>query len=308
MKLSQVNPELRRAYRTMPTPSVGNPLLLKLTRRLLTLIPDGKAPAGMTLEKIPFGTAGGLRVYTPEGGGSGAALLWIHGGGLVIGSAVQDDRRCFAAARELDVVVVSAEYRLAPEHPFPLPLDDCLDAWDWVQQNAAARGIDPRRVAVGGQSAGGGLAAGLVQRLHDRGGVQPVAQWLFCPMLDDRTAANRELDAVRHILWDNRSNWVGWSAYLGTVGALEVPDYAVPSRRPDLTGLPPAWIGAGDIELFHGENLEYAERLATAGVATTFDVVPGAPHAFESRAGTAVAAAYLRRAYEWLGGRLSRPM
>lgn len=224
---------------------------------------------------------------------------------MVMGSAVQDDRQCFATARELDVVVVSAEYRLAPEHPFPLPLDDCLDAWDWLQQNAAARGIDPRRVAVGGQSAGGGLAAALVQRIHDQGGTQPVAQWLFCPMLDDRTAANRELDAVRHILWNNRSNRIGWSAYLGTVGAPEVPDHAVPARRPDLTGLPPAWIGTGAIDLFHDENLAYAERLTAAGVPTTFDVVADAPHAFESAgAGTEVSLAYVDRAHRWLRDRL----
>ena len=305
MKLSQVDPELRRSYRTMRTTPVGNPLLLKLTRYLLPLIPDGKAPDGMTLEKVPFGNAGGLRVYTPDGGGSGAALLWIHGGGLVIGTAAQDDRRCFATARELDVVIVSAEYRLAPEHPFPLPLDDCLDAWDWLQQNAAARGIDPHRAAIGGQSAGGGLAAGLAPRLHDQGGAQPVAQWLFCPMLDDRTAANRELDAVKHILWNNRSNRVGWSAYLGTAGTSGAPDYAVPSRRLDLSGLPPAWIGVGDIELFHDEDQAYAERLEASGVATTFDVVPGAPHAFESLgAGTEVATAYLARAHHWLRERL----
>ncbi|MFD6141581.1 alpha/beta hydrolase [Promicromonospora sp. NPDC060271] len=305
MNLSAVDPQLRQGYRIMRQAPVGNPLLLKLANRLMGLLPDAKAPEGMTLEKIPWGDAAGLRVYTPEGGGSGAALLWIHGGGLVLGSAVQDDHRCFATAQELDVVVVSAEYRLAPQHPFPLPLDDCLDAWSWLQQNAAARGIDPQRVAVGGQSAGGGLAAALVQRIHDLGGTQPVAQWLFCPMLDDRTAANRELDAVRHILWSNRSNRIGWSAYLGTAGASEVPDHAVPARREDLTGLPPAWIGTGDIDLFHDENQAYAERLTAAGVPTTFDVVPDAPHAFETAGARAeVSVAYLDRAHRWLRDRL----
>jgi acetyl esterase/lipase len=305
MKLSEVNPELRRAYWFMRTTPASSPALLRLTRRLPPLIPDGRVPEGMTLEKVRFGNAGGVRVYTPAGGGSGAALLWIHGGGFVMGSAAQDDRGCFATAQELDVVVVSAEYRLAPEHPFPLPLDDCLDAWDWLQENAVARGIDPQRVAVGGQSAGGGLAAALVQRIHDERGTQPVAQWLFCPMLDDRTAANRELDAVRHILWNNRSNRTGWSAYLGTAGAPEVPDHAVPSRRPDLTGLPPAWIGAGDIDLFHDEDRAYAERLTADGVDTTFDVVPGGPHAFESLGADAeVSVAYLGRAHRWLRERL----
>ncbi|WP_454857196.1 alpha/beta hydrolase [Promicromonospora soli] len=305
MKLSEVNPELRHAYRITRQVPVGNPLLLELMRRLMRLMPDAKAPGGLTLEKIPWGEAAGLRVYTPEGGGSGAALLWIHGGGMVMGSAVQDDRRCFATARELDAVVVSAEYRLAPQHPFPLPLDDCLDAWEWLQQHATERGIDPQRVAIGGQSAGGGLAAALVQRIHDQGGTQPTAQWLFCPMLDDRTAANRALDAVRHLAWNNRSNRVGWSALLGTVGAPGTPDYAVPARRADLTGLPPAWIGTGDIDLFHDENLAYAERLTADGVPTTFDMVPGGPHAFESiGAGAEVSTAYLDRAHRWLRERL----
>ena len=120
----------------------------------LPSLPDANASNGVTLEKIPFGQAGGLRIYTPAGGGSGAALLWIHGGGMVIGGAVQDDGRCMQTARELDIVVVSAEYRLAPEHPFPAPLDDCHDARVWPQHNSAARGIDLAQLAIGGQSAG----------------------------------------------------------------------------------------------------------------------------------------------------------
>lgn len=160
---------------------------------------------------------------------------------------------------------------------------------------------------IGGQSAGGGLAAALVQQIHDEPGVQPVAQWLFCPMLDDRTDADRSLDAVRHYLWDNRSNLVGWRSYLGVEpGAPEVPAYAVPARREDLTGLPPAWIGTGDIELFHDENRRYAEALTAAQVPTVLDVVPGAPHAFESIRGTAtVAVDYRHRAEHWLSERLA---
>jgi acetyl esterase/lipase len=169
--------------------------------------------------------------------------------------------------------VVSADYRLAPEHPYPAPLDDCLAAWTWLQDNSPARGVDPTRVAIGGQSAGGGLAASLVQRVHDDpGAAQPVAQWLFCPMLDDRTAAERKLDATKHILWNNTSNRMGWRSYLGVEpGAASTPEYAVPSRRADLAGLPPTWIGTGDIELFYDENRAYA---------------------------------YLDRSFDWLRGRL----
>ena len=297
-----VNPELRKAYRFVPSVPVGNRWLVKLSRAAMPLIPQAKQPPGVTLEKIPVGPAGGVRVYTPDGGGSGAALLWIHGGGMMIGAAAQDDARCFEIARHLDIVVVSAEYRLSPEHPFPAPLDDCVDAWTWLQDHAAERDVDPARVAVGGQSAGGGLAASLAQRLHDSASVQPVAQWLFCPMLDDRTAADRRLDAVKHPLWTNKANRSGWGAYLGVApGAPAVPEYAVPARHADLGGLPPAWIGTGDIELFYVENRSYAEALQAAGVEVTLDVVPGAPHTFETlAAGTNVARAYLDRSSTWL--------
>jgi acetyl esterase/lipase len=307
-----VNPELRKTFRFIPRAPVGNRWFLKLSRVVMPLIPTAKVPEGITREVIPCGRADGVRVFTPESGGSGGALLWIHGGGMVIGAASQDDARCCEIASRLDIVVVSADYRLAPEHPFPAALDDCFDAWMWLQERATDRGIDPRRVAIGGQSAGGGLAASLAQHLHDTAvregiAVQPVAQWLFCPMLDDRTAADRSRDATKHPLWDNRSNRAGWRAYLGVApGAPVVPDFSVPARRADLAGLPPAWIGTGDIELFHDENVRYAEALQAAGVECVLDVVPGAPHAFESlAAGTDVAKAYVARSLDWLGSQLN---
>jgi acetyl esterase/lipase len=266
----------------------------------------GKAHDGVKVETRMAEGAVKVRVYSPEQGGTGAVLLWIHGGGLVIGSPMQDDQFCADTARALGVVVVATSYRLAPDFPFPAALDDCYTAWTWLQRSAAALGADPARVAIGGQSAGGGLAASLVQRIHDAGGMQPVAQWLFCPMLDDRTAARRELDAVGHFVWNNRANRVGWSGYLGgAVGAERVPEYAVPARRDDLRGLPPAWIGTGDIELFYDEDKTYTERLTEAGVGCTLDIVPGAPHGFEALApNTALAQAYLSRARAWLGEQL----
>ena len=155
---------------------------------------------------------------------------------------------------------------------------------------------------MGGQSAGGGLAASLAQRLRDEAGVQPLAQWLFSPMLDDRTAARRELDALQQGVWDNRRNRAGWRAYLGTEpGAAHVPAYAVPARRPDLRGLPPTWIGVGDTELFFDEDQAYASRLLAAGVACTLVVIPGAYHGFEAIArDTALVQAYLNRSRAWL--------
>jgi acetyl esterase/lipase len=249
----------------------------------------------------------GMRLYIPAGGGSGAALLWLHGGGYVIGDVVQDDAFCSATACELGVVAVSTNYRLAPEHSFPAALDDAVAAWQWLQQSAASLGVDQDRVAVGGSSAGAGLAACLVQRLHDAGGVQPVAQWLFSPMLDDRTAARRELDELRHRVWNNAANRIGWGAYLGAEpGGRHAPDYAVAARRGDLRALPPTWISVGDIDLFAAEDRDYAQRLRDAGVDCTFDVIPGAPHGFEVwAADTRVAQGLLERSRAWLGVRLT---
>ncbi len=198
--------------------------------------------------------------------------------------------------------MVSVEYRLAPEHPFPAALDDCLAGWRWLQRDAPRLGVDPARIALGGESAGGGLAASLVQRLHDDGEAHPVAQWLFCPMLDDRTAAREELDRVNHFVWNNRANRFGWHSYLGVEpGAVTTSPYAVPARREVLQGLPPAWIGVGDIDLFYEEDQVYANRLRQAGVDVTLDVLPGAPHGSEAwAAGTTIVRDYVGRAQEWL--------
>jgi acetyl esterase/lipase len=288
---SAVAPELRGRVRWVPR----LPLERAWVRRLVRAASARARPPSLpdvTVELRP-----GLRVYRPRTPRSGRTLLWIHGGGLVIGGAAQDDRFCAGTAAGLGITVVSAEYRLAPEHPYPAALGDCHAAWTWLRDRVAAE-----QVVVGGQSAGGGLAAALVQRLHDEG-ERPRAQWLFCPMLDDRTAARRDLDASAHRVWDNRLNRFGWRAYLGTEpGAPVVPLYAVPARRDDVTGLPETWIGVGDIDLFHDEAAEYARRLRAAGVATTFHVVPGGPHGFEAWAPSSeLSRRYLAAARAWLG-------
>lgn len=243
-----------------------------------------------------------VRTYVPAQPSTRAALLWIHGGGLVIGSARQDDRLCAETAARWGMTVVSAEYRHAPEAPFPAALDDVHSVWQWMTSADSGLDIDPERIVVGGESAGGGLAASLVHLLHDTSAVQPIAQWLFCPMLDDRTAADRTLDVHDHWVWNNELNRMGWSSYLPVApGAITVPDYAVPARRQDLSGLPPTWICVGDIELFLDEDTAYAERLRAAGVEVELDVVAGAPHGFENWAAeTPPARVLVARAEEWL--------
>lgn len=233
------------------------------------------------------------------------ALLWIHGGGYVVGAAQQDDGLCGRLAAAIDAVVVSVDYRLAPEHPFPAPLDDCFAAFDLVHREAQALGVDPTRVAIGGQSAGGGLAAALALRIHDTRRPAPVLQLLVYPMLDDRTVL-RELDPASMRVWGPSANRFGWTSYLGKdPGAADVPDHAAPARRVDLRGLPPAWVGVGTNDLFYDEDLAYAARLQEAGVATTLDVVDGAFHGFDavlpnapvSRAFYEAQVAALRRAF-----------
>ena len=265
-----------------------------------------RSPVGPEVEVRDHVEAGvRVRLYQPREHASGAALLWLHGGGFIVGTPRADDARCGAWSRELGLTVVSVDYRLAPEHPFPAALDDAHAAWTWLQDAAEGLGVDRARVAIGGGSAGGGLAACLAQRLRDEGGRQPAAQLLVYPMLDDRTAARRALDDAGHLVWHNRSNRAGWSAYLRRVaGRTELPPYAAAAREVDLRGVPPAWIGVGDLDLFLQESRAYAQRLQASGVAAVLHEVEGAPHGFDvlapqtplARAFVGSQAAFLREA------------
>lgn len=281
MNIDNVHPQLRRIYRLYPALPLYIPAFLKFVKWAWRFHRNPKSVLGVNIEERKLGNAG-VRIYRPEGTLSGAGMLWVHGGGYMIASALVNDRDCARYARDLNLVVVSVEYRLAPEYPFPCASDDCFDVWRWFQDHATELGVDPERIVIAGESAGAGLAAGLVQRIHDQGDGQPVAQLLIAPMIDDRTAIRGELDPVKHRLWTNKLNRVGWSCYLGCApGAGELPPYAAPARREDLSGLPPAWIGVGDIDLFCEESRRYAQRLRDAGVSCEFTLVSGAPHGFE---------------------------
>ncbi len=280
-RAGRLHPDLRRA------PLAALPFHWRWALPLWRLaIRAARTSVGPGVEVREHADAGvRVRVYRPLGEASDAALLWLHGGGLIVGAPAMDDGRCGAFARELGLTVVSVDYRLAPEHPFPAALDDAHAAWGWLQGAAAGLGVDPARVAVGGASAGGGLAACLAQRLRDEGDPRPAGQLLLYPMLDDRTAARRELDGAGYLVWHNRSNRAGWSAYLGGApGAPELPAYAAAARCVDMRGLPPAWIGVGDLDLFWDEGRAYAERLEGAGVAVEVLEVGGAPHGFDMMA------------------------
>jgi acetyl esterase/lipase len=272
------HPDLRRIARFLPR-GVAGPRRLRVARRLEPLAARRGRPGGVTVARVG---AVSVRLHRPSGGAAGPrpALLWIHGGGFVIGSATQDDELCRGFAEDLGIVVAAVDYRRAPEHPFPVPLHDCHDALAWL---AARPDVDATRVAVGGASAGGGLAAALALLARERGEVAPAFQLLVYPMLDDRTTARTDVDE-RHVrLWNGASNRFGWRSYLGSEpGGAGVDPLAAPARHPDLRGLPPAWIGVGSLDLFLDEDRAYAARLRDAGVPCALDVVPGAFHGFDA--------------------------
>lgn len=210
------------------------------------------------------------------------ALVWLHGGGYTMGTLGMDDQRCSEFALETGMLVVSVDYRLAPEHPYPAALEDGYAALAGLHARARDLGVDPARIAIGGASAGGGLAAALAQVAHDRQAVRPVFQLLIYPMLDDRTGQSDDPDDARRRVWGASDNRFGWAAYLGQdADRSNPPAYASAARRADLSGLPPAWIGVGALDLFHDEDLAYAEHLRACGVACETVVVPGAYHGFD---------------------------
>jgi acetyl esterase/lipase len=206
----------------------------------------------------------------------------LHGGGYIIGKPEITEASCIEYVRELGVVVVSVDYRLAPDYPFPTSLEDAYTALKWVVAHAQELAIDAARIGIGGESAGAGLAAALIQMAHDRGEIKPVFQTLVYPMLDDKTTARQDLDDKGHFAWNQASNRYGWKSYLGKQsGADDLPAYAVPACREDLTGLPAAWIGVGSLDLFHDEDVAYAQKLRDCGVQCELIIVPGAFHGFD---------------------------
>ncbi|MEM7328042.1 MAG: alpha/beta hydrolase [Pseudomonadota bacterium] len=283
MTLEDIDPELRDAFAKMPNLRLDRLWVRWLVRRLSRLQYRTQSDPGVQTSKQKL-THADVRIYHPKTNGNRAGLFWIHGGGMIMGDAAMNDPQCNRYARELGLTVVSANYRLAPEHPYPAAIDDCYEAWRWFLQHAEQLGVDPERIAIAGQSAGGGLAAALCQRTRDSGVQAPAAQLLIYPMLDDRTALRDDLTEIEHILWNNRNNRFGWSAYLGSdVEAIEsTPDWAVPGRCNDLSNLPPTWIGVGDKDLFLEEDEAYAIALQAADVECTFVKAPSAPHAFDA--------------------------
>lgn len=230
-----------------------------------------------------------VRVYEPKGPRSSdhpprPGILWVHGGGYVMGHVSRDDAAMDRIVAETGCVAVSAEWRQAPEHPYPASLDDAEGALRWMVSAVDELGIDPALMILGGGSSGGGTAAALALRLRVARDISIALLLLVYPMIDDTgtTPSSRAITDAR--LWNREANAAAWSAYLGESAAgPDVPEEAAPGRARDLTGFPPTWLAVGDLDLFLDEDIAFAQRLMRAGVPTELHVYPGAIHGFYTR-------------------------
>jgi len=231
-------------------------------------------------------------LYRPRKARPGCpGYLHIHGGGYIMGSVEGSDISNLQLASKLGIVILSVDYRLAPEHPIPAPLDDCYAGLAWLHENAETLGVDTSRIGVGGESAGGGLAAALAIHARDAGEYAVCHQHLTYPMLDNLTGTDAQPGdpLVGEFVWTRSRNRFGWESYLG--GAAGVAPQ-VPARVEDLTGLPGTWMFTAALDLFRDENLDYAQRLLTAGVPVELLLYPGACHGFQMLPGTAMTARF----------------
>jgi acetyl esterase/lipase len=231
-------------------------------------------------------------------------LYSIHGGGYVIGSYAMDDAVFDDLCPKLNLVGVSVEYRLAPETPYPGPLEDCYRGLKWTHEHAEELGVDRDRIGITGVSAGGGLAAALALLARDRGEIPIAFQLLDSPMLDDRQITHSsQVDGLP--VWSRGSNAFGWRSYLGDLyGTDKVPYTAAPARATDLSGLPPAQVSVGAVDGFLDEDVDYALRLNRAGVPTELHVYPGACHGYQMAQDCPITHQSRRDAREWLARQL----
>jgi acetyl esterase/lipase len=236
-----------------------------------------------SLPGFAHGTIGASIFRPPTQSDPGPGILYLHGGGMIFGNRFGGVGAYLPLVATHGAVVVAIDYRLAPEHPDPIPVEDCFAALGWTATHAGDLGIDPDRLIVAGQSAGAGLAAGVTLLARARGGPAIAGQVLISPMLDDRndTVSARQIDGIG--VWDRTSNATGWKALLGDrVGGEEVADAAAPGRAADLAGLPSAFLSVGSAEVFRDETVTYASRIWAVGGVAELHVWPGAFHGFEN--------------------------
>ncbi len=295
LDIKRVHPELREALSFMPG---GD-----FTREGLKTLRD--AMGRMTFQALPSdpsvdicdrlisgpaeAPAVRVRLYKSADKTKGRpGVLYIHGGGYILGTPETTDFACYRMVKEIGCVVVSVDYRLAPETPYPGPLEDCYASLEWFAGNAEELGVDESRIAVAGGSAGGGLTAALCLLARDRKGPPICFQAPLYPMIDDRNITPSSFEFTDGRLWNRAKNEFGWEMYLGPLYKGDVPFYAAPARAADLSGLPPAYTLVGELDLFRDETIDYCARLLRAGVPTELHIYPGCYHGFDMNLNTEI--------------------
>ena len=295
--VERVDPELRDVLELLPRSSLDFSQGLDVVRKMYDA---AREQAAAVAPEVPGVAARNttipgyveddddvaVRLYEPQDRPTpSGAIYWIHGGGMVLGAFDDNDFVCKRYAERAQCLLVSVEYRLAPEFPYPAPLEDCYAGLRWLWRNAADLGVDQQHIVVVGGSAGGGLAAGTCLMARDLGEVTPRGQLLMYPMIDDRDGNPSHHEVTDTRVWNHAANQYGWAAYLGELsGRDDVPIYAAPARASvdELRGLPPAVIDVGELDPFRDEDIAYAQKLLQAGVPCELLVTPGAFHASES--------------------------
>ena len=290
--------ELQRSGHLIRQPSISRAIVTRLGGSLWVESAEGagalfcvrlQLPIAKAVEQEPVSNVLAfplrLRVLVVDDNAINRAVAKGQLEHLGVGVATTEDgRRALDLLHHerFDLVLVAVEYRLAPHHPYPAPVEDCYAGLVWTVEHAAELGVDPARIVIAGQSAGGGLAAGTALLARDRGGPALAGQMLLCPMLDDRDATVSTHQFPDGGRWDREQNRFGWSAYLGSRrGTTDVDVYAAPSRAADLSGLPPTYIDVGSAEVFRDEDVAYASAIWAAGGDAELHVYPGGFHGFE---------------------------
>ncbi|MEM9176052.1 MAG: alpha/beta hydrolase [Myxococcota bacterium] len=279
LDVDRLDPELAVLIPTLPEglANITRDSVVALREALAANAPPPPPTDVVITQRAVPSTDGDVTVYVHRRPSDAVqpCLLWIHGGGYLLGSAL--DLRATWIAEALDVTVVSVEYRLAPEHPFPAGTEDCFAALQWTVEHADALSIDPARLAIGGASAGGGLAAGLALLNRDRGGPDLAMQLLIYPMIDNLHATPSG-QIANHPVWCRRTSFNAWEMYLDGTPGEDASPYACATRATNLEGLPPAYVCVGAEDLFRDEDIDYARRLIAAGVPCELAVYPGLFH------------------------------
>ncbi|WP_155593906.1 alpha/beta hydrolase [Lysinibacillus cavernae] len=283
---NRVLPELKQAYLQFPGFRLEKDL--EWSRSLLSNPPLKRSELVHTTNRMIARGDGGemlVKIYEPvkQNHDKLPAMLWIHGGGYVMGHPDMDDILCERFVQTANCVVVSVDYRLAPEHPYPAAIEDCYAALVWMTKEDQSLGIDVKRVAIAGASGGGGLTAALALMARDKGGPSILFQMPLYPMLDSRNITPSSYEITEEqATWSRTNNLTAWRMYLGEKENIhELSPYAVPSRAENLAGLPPTYTCIGQLDIFRDETIDYVTRLAQAGVDVEFHMYPGSFHCFE---------------------------